>query len=348
MDAQIATSGNRPVGSPGIRFSTADVLASERRDWLREVIGREYANVEITPPADGSLFNEMTIFPWESLRLSAIRSNAISIERLPREPHWVSQDAYFAVILLSGDYLLEQNGREVFLQPGDMTIYDATRPHRIHCPRSFSKLIVAVPRSMMRDRLAGVEHCTALRIPGSAGIGSVAANFIRSAASQAGALNSSELSTVVEHSLDLLTLALASVRPQDFNLSRSRSLSLSRVKEFVERHLADPVLDTAMVAAGTGLSSRYINDLFGDEGTSLMRHVWKRRLENCRKDILNPLHVGNRISEIALRWGFNDLSHFSRAFRQKFGCSPMELIANKHGNPDDTVRAQVREPFRYK
>jgi AraC-like DNA-binding protein len=80
-----------------------------------------------------------------------------------------------------------------------------------------------------------------------------------------------------------------------------------------------------MVAAGTGLSARYINDLFRDEQTSLIRHVWQRRLENCRKELLSPLHSGHQISEIAMRWGFNDLSHFSRAFRQRFGCAPREL-----------------------
>ncbi len=79
-----------------------------------------------------------------------------------------------------------------------------------------------------------------------------------------------------------------------------------------------------MVAAGVGLSPRYINDLFRDEGTSLMRHVWRRRLENCRKDLANPAHAGQRLTEIAFHWGFNDLSHFSRAFRQRFGCSPRE------------------------
>lgn len=308
-----------------IVFSTDRIPAHARRDWLREVIGREYANVDITPPADGRLFNEMKIFPWEALRLSAIRSNAIGIERLPREPLHISQDAYFAVVLLSGDYLLEQCGREVFLQPGDMVLYDATRPHRIHCPKNFSKLIVSIPRVLLRERIAGVEHCAALRIAGGHGIGAVAAEFIRSATSRAEQMETGTFSALSEHTLDLLTLALVSVRPQDYNISRSRSLSLHRVKDFVEHHLDEPTLDTAMVAVGTSLSARYINDLFRDEDTSLMRHVWQRRLENCRRDMLDPLHTGRRISEIALRWGFNDLSHFSRAFRQRYGCAPREL-----------------------
>lgn len=322
------TAASWPSPAPGgAVLSTEQISAHERRDWLREVIGREYANVDITPPADGSLFNEMVISPWQSLRLSVIRSSAIGIERLPREPLHISQDAYFAVVLLSGDYLLEQGGREVFLQPGDITLYDATRPHRIHCPGRFSKLIVSIPRKLLQERLAGVEHCTALKIPGRQGIGSLAADFIRSAARQASMVEAAAFSTLSEHALDLLTLSFAAVRPQNFTLSRSRSASLRRVKEFVERHLTDPALDTAMVAAGSGLSARYINDLFGDEDTSLMRYVWQRRLERCRKDMLDPLHAGRRISDIALRWGFNDLSHFSRTFRQRFGCTPRELRA---------------------
>ena len=44
----------------------------------------------------------------------------------PKEPAKNSHDAYFAVVLLSGSYLLEQNGREAILTPGDVTIYDAT------------------------------------------------------------------------------------------------------------------------------------------------------------------------------------------------------------------------------
>jgi AraC-like DNA-binding protein len=170
-----------------------------------------------------------------------------------------------------------------------------------------------------------VEQCTALRVPGEAGIGAVVGRFVREAAREAGTLEEPAFTELAESSLDLFTLAYAAVRPQDFTLSRSRSLSLSRVKAFVARHLAEPALDTAMVVCGTGLSARYINDLFQDADSALMRYVWQQRLERCRRDLRDPLQRGRSISEIAYGWGFGDLAHFSRAFRRRYGISPREF-----------------------
>ncbi|MES2547772.1 MAG: helix-turn-helix domain-containing protein [Pseudomonadota bacterium] len=323
-DMELNLAGEKSImNNKGLMLSTANVLAEDRRDWLQEMICQEYARVEITPPTNQGLFNETLLHEWEKLRLSVIRSHGLTLERLPREPHKNSQDNYLAVILVSGHYLMEQDGKEVFLEPGDITIYDATRPHRIYSSTGFSKLIVTVPRAMMRDRLAGVEYCTALQVSGKSGMGAVASSFVQSAARQAENMRPAEFSALAGQSLDLLTLALTSVRPQNFNLSRSRSVSLRLVKDFIERYLADSLLDTAMIATGTHLSARYINDLFRDENTSLMRYVWARRLEKCRKEILSFPQYS--VSTIAFRWGFNDLSHFSRAFKNHFGVCPRTL-----------------------
>jgi AraC-like DNA-binding protein/mannose-6-phosphate isomerase-like protein (cupin superfamily) len=312
-----------------LRLSTDDIPMSWRREWLCEVIGREYANVDITPPKNDRLFNEMNIYSGESMRLSIINSNSITIQRLPREPHLISQDAYFGVVLLSGEYLLEQNNREVFLKPGDMTIYDATRPHRIYCPGTFSKLLVSIPRNIMRERLAGVEHCNALHIPGTDGVGSVASRFLQSTAIEANKMSPVAFDSILNTSLDLLTLALNSVRPQNYNLTRSRSLSLYRIKEYIARNIANPLLDTAKIESGTGLSARYMNELFQDEEISLMRYVWNTRLEICYRRLASPNNVSKQVSEIALEAGFNDFSHFSRAFKKKFGISPREVKHTK-------------------
>lgn len=253
-------------GVIGLKFSTDDIPPCERQDWLREVICREYAHVAITSSAKSAMFQNLAIYPWNNLQLSIIQSSAITIERLPQEPYWHSQDAYFAVILVAGKYLMMQNGREVYLQPGDMTFYDATRPHRIECPADFTKLIISIPRSLFRESVAGIDHCSALHIPGSAGAGLIASNFLRSLAGQTGHLNAHEFSSLSDHALDLLTLAVASVRPVDYALSRSRTLTLNRIKAFIEQKLADSNINAALIANCVGLSSRYINALFEDEG----------------------------------------------------------------------------------
>ena len=41
-----------------------------------------------------------------------------------------------------------------------------------------------------------------------------------------------------------------------------------------------------------------------------------------RADLEDPRQRARSITEIALRWGFNDSAHFSRTFRARFGLSP--------------------------
>lgn len=299
----------------------------ERQAWLREVICREYAQVDVRAPGKSVLSQNLAIYPWHTLQLSVIHSSGIGLERVPKEPYLNSQDAYFAVLLLAGAYCLSQNGREVFLQPGDMTVYDATRPHRIHCPQDFTKLIIAIPRPAFQDRIASIEQCSVLPIAGRQGMGHIAANFLRSVVSQTGQLTAHDFAALADQALDLLTLAVASVRPVNYSLSRSRAAALNRIKAFIEPRLSDPALAPAAVAQGTGLSLRYINALLAGEDTSLMRYIGKRRLDKCRKDMLDPIHAGRPLSEIAFRWGFNDAAHFSRIFKQQFGCSPRNYVA---------------------
>lgn len=292
----IESPGSQPHSNRMLRYSTQDFPLPQREEWLREVIGREYAEVEITPPADDELFNEMTIYSWADLRLSWIRSNPITLEKLNREPFRITQDGYVVVIPLSGSYRLRQYGREVFLKAGDLALYDATAPHRIDCPRPFSKVIVSIPRPLLRQRIPGVESLTAMQIPGNCGIGGVTANFLRSTTAQAGQLEPEVFNRLSMHALDLLTIALTSIRSTDYRIPPSRAISLNRIKEHIEHNLSSPDLNTQSVSQRIGLSPRYINRLFQDENTSLMRYILKRRLENCRLELIDPSCANRRSS----------------------------------------------------
>ena len=64
-------------------------------------------------------------------------------------------------------------------------------------------------------------------------------------------------------------------------------------------------------------------------------YVRVRRLEECRKDMLDFRHRAKTITEIAFGWGFSDAAHFSHAFRKQFGISPRAFRSYPRRGDDD-------------
>ncbi|WP_422369675.1 helix-turn-helix domain-containing protein [Pelagibius sp.] len=73
------------------------------------------------------------------------------------------------------------------------------------------------------------------------------------------------------------------------------------------------------------MSPRYLQSLFSIEGVSPSRWIWTRRLERCREDLEDPKLAKTSITTISYGWGFNDSTHFSRAFKKRFGQSPRDF-----------------------
>ena len=123
-----------------------------------------------------------------------------------------------------------------------------------------------------------------------------------------------------------LLLAMLAELAESFppSLTEYRSLALMRVKQVVEQNVHDSDLTPAAIAAELKLSPRYINQLLEAEGTSLSRYIWARRLDRAAEQLKDPALRTRGVSQIAMDNGFNDLSHFSKAFRSKFGLAPRD------------------------
>ena len=327
----------------GQRFCTEEQPTRQRLEWLKEVIGREYANVDITPPAQTRLYNDMFIYPWQQgLRLSPIQSNAITLERLPREPESVSQDCYFAVLLTAGEYKLEQGGREVFLKPGEMSLYDATEPHRITIPQPFSKILISIPRTLIDERVTNISQMTATRLPTQTGIAAITAAMIQSTVSQIEHLDTAAFQSLSDPVLEMLTMTLVEQQGNSSLLSRHRSLALMRIKRFIANHLSDTALNTEIISRAVALSPRYINNLFNEDNTSLMRYLTKQRLACSRHYLATAPYAHLSITDIAMRSGFNNMAHFSRVFHQTYGVSPRDYrLQQQHNQSSSPVKCSV-------
>ena len=100
------------------------------------------------------------------------------------------------------------------------------------------------------------------------------------------------------------------------------------MKVFILDNLSDDSLSAPSIAAASGLTSRYINRLFEPEGVSLMRWVWRQRLEGARAVLASkrePYAIGN----VAYAYGFKNASHFSHAFRRQFGYAPRATASDE-------------------
>jgi len=78
------------------------------------------------------------------------------------------------------------------------------------------------------------------------------------------------------------------------------------------------------VAARFGISVRTLHLRFERLGETFGRWLLDNRLDACGKALRDPHQRAAAISEIAYRWGFNDLSHFNKAFRAQFDMTPGE------------------------
>lgn len=93
--------------------------------------------------------------------------------------------------------------------------------------------------------------------------------------------------------------------------------------------LADPPLSVSNLAAELGVSASHIHRVFKSEPQTASQYIWEPRHEACGKDLLVARLTGRPIGEIAFARGFNDAAHFSRAFRERFGCSPREQHSSR-------------------
>ena len=62
--------------------------------------------------------------------------------------------------------------------------------------------------------------------------------------------------------------------------------------------------------------------LFRESG-GIARYIREQRLRRCFGDLADGSGHA-QVAQVAYRWGFTDAAHFSRLFRQRFGCTPSE------------------------
>jgi PAS domain S-box-containing protein len=99
---------------------------------------------------------------------------------------------------------------------------------------------------------------------------------------------------------------------------------LLAMMQFIEENW-DKKFKVEEIAARFGISSRKIFRLFASRGTTLMDFVKDIRLQKVRQRLAAP-EPATTVTGVSLDCGFNNLGHFARDYRRKFGELPSETL----------------------
>jgi len=276
---------------------------------------------------EGSAFHgRVTATPLGSVVLAEVGADEIVVERTPRLIRREDPEFYKFALQTGGSCVIEQDSRRARLGPGDLAIYDTSRPYRLTCSDGFRMTVAMFPRSLVSLPQRQMAELTAVRLAGDSGLGALIPPLIRGL----GESRSAEGGFVANHLgdavVDLVTAALAEqmALPRAGEQSRAHEALAAQVHTYIDRHLAEPDLNTQAVAEAHFVSVRHLQKVFEARGTSISSLIRTRRLERCRRDMSDPLQGALPLAAIRVRWGFTDAAHFSRLFRAAYGMAPRD------------------------
>lgn len=303
-----------------------DVPPRDRLDYLRHAVADTFVPFDLRIDAGDELHAQILTGQVGDIQVSRVSAPPLAAFRTAKLVRVSDPAAFKLEVPERGHTIFAQGDREASLTPGGFTLLDLSRPCSL-ADRGDQHGLVAIkfPHTALPLPHDEVFRLTAVPMPGDDGLGGAIASLARYMVRHLDddPTNRARLAASL---LDLLAVALAERLERSSTLAPAtyRRALLTRVWAFIDQHLADPRLSPSMIAAAHHISLRTLYNLFETQPTSVSGWIRQRRLERCRRDLVDPALADRPVGAIAARWGLLDAAHFSRLFSAAYGVSPTD------------------------
>jgi AraC-like DNA-binding protein len=313
------------VQSAGTLIRIEDEPPRARLDRFRAALADTIAPFSVTVEAGPDLRAQVLNGRVGAVELTKVTAPPMQASRTSNHIRVSDPDEIKVDVQVRGNSVFAQDTREAALAPGDVTFMDLSRPIQMS-GRNDEQEIIAIrfPRSAVALRQSELDRLTAVSISGRDGLGAPISALARHMARSLEGETQSEGVRLSAALLDLLVVALAERldRIEALAPATRRRALLAGVQSFIEQRLSDPKLSPSTIAAANHISIRYLHKLFEAQELTVAGWIRRRRLEQCRRDLMNPAMSDWSASAIAARWGIGNASQFSRQFRDVYGVPP--------------------------
>lgn len=277
----------------------------------------------------GAFSAHIDVMPFAGVQLSVMRYSALVSQRTPDLIRRSDPELLQVALMLSGRQGIEQNRNSALISPGDMVMFDSSRPFE-GClgPREDggSSVMLQFPRQLLPLPEPHIAQLCASTLSGAQGVGRLLRQFLVGVCEEYRHCTPDDRLRLRNTTLDMVTAVLAQHMNAKAPVSPEsrRHLLFRALSAFIVERLDDPDLSPDSIARAHHISVRYLQRIFQDEGATVATFIKEHRLDRCRRDLADPGLAGTAISSIGSRWGFAHPSDFSRAFRAYMGMTPRE------------------------
>ena len=315
-----------------IRLSTDEIDPRHRLAVWREALFQTEFNVDIEPISDSPFRARAAIRVLPGLRLLSGTSSPATYRRNAKR---VIRDEVVLSFGTGAHVSVRLKGRETVTETGDAFLLPCGDCASIQAPHEAQFTTVRLPRAALAGNVIDLEDTYCRRIPRDTPALMLLKRYVALLDDEAAALADPTLQhSAVTHVYDLLAKTLGATRDAAA-LADGRGVRAARmtmIKDDIARHLTEARLSVHTVAARHKVSARYVQRLFDECGSTFTEYVMEQRLERAHRLLGDPQLHDRTLTTIAFAAGFNDLSHFQRRFRRRYGTTPSDVRAGTRAN----------------
>jgi AraC-like DNA-binding protein len=301
-------------------WSTDGIPLAERFSYWREVVRSATGGFFGTPVAasPGEFSARVELRSCGPLRFMVGGSRtSYQIARTRREAA-NAPDHYGLYLQLSGETTSIVNEHAITLRPGDIGFCD-TKAYR--AVQGGQCAIAMVPRAMMERRAPWLRGRPHRKLDSNARFAAHLRLHMMELIGNGLPLGEAETNLLADSFCSLVALAgTDGIPPQRLE----PDLQVEALLAFCRQNLHDAELSPQQAADHVGISIRTLHSRFRLVGRTFGQWLLETRLQGCGNALRDPKQHALNISEIAYRWGFNDLSYFNRTFRAHFDMTPSD------------------------
>lgn len=234
-----------------------------------------------------------------------------------------------------GRSVVRQARNMAVLNPGDMVLLSPYESAEFVNKGVIRQLSFRVDRKALSDRTGSEAELMCRPLRGESALGSLLSAMLMQIHTRSTELAQAQNAdtSLDEAVASMIAAALSGPGAVRDTRHGDELISTMTVIRYIDSNLRNANLSPANVARALGCSARHTHRAFEGTGTTAASYIRESRLNACAEELRQAKHAHDSISDIAFRWGFSDISHFSRSFRGHFGMSPREyrethLVAN--------------------